>query len=171
MAIVDGKIRCAACREWKETNLFPPSSVSAGNGSCKPCNAARSAAARAKNPDKFNATSRKWYENNRAIHAERVRKWTDANKGRLFGNHLRRTYGITLEEYNSLIERQGGGCGICGSTQDMRKLRFAVDHCHETGKVRGVLCQQCNRALGVLGDGIAGLMKAIEYLKGAQNGR
>ncbi|MGD9664619.1 MAG: endonuclease VII domain-containing protein [Novosphingobium sp.] len=167
MAIVDGKIRCSVCREWKETGLFPASSVLRGNGSCRACNAARSAARRAANTAKYNEKSRKWYANNKAIHFQRAKKWADENKQRLFNNHLLRTYGINLAEYNAIIERQGGGCGICGVSQENHRLRLAVDHCHETGKVRGVLCQQCNRALGVLGDNVSGLMKAVEYLKGA----
>lgn len=73
-----------------------------------------------------------------------------------------RNYGITLDHYNELLARQGGACAICHENKDVRNL--AVDHCHETGKVRGILCQRCNRALGLLRDDTSLMRSAIMYL-------
>jgi hypothetical protein len=77
--------------------------------------------------------------------------------------------GITLDEYEEMFENQRGKCGICGNGEKM-KLRgkiasLAIDHCHDTGKIRGLLCNNCNRGLGFLNDDVKLLEKAILYLK------
>jgi hypothetical protein len=80
---------------------------------------------------------------------------------------LRQKFGIGEEDYSILLESQGRKCAICGSTDPKgRKAvqNFFVDHCHETGKVRGLLCNDCNRGLGLLGDNIANIERAILYL-------
>lgn len=77
-------------------------------------------------------------------------------------------YGITLEDYNKMLEDQNNKCKICGSSKSgtIQHNRLVVDHDHKTGKVRGLLCDKCNRGLGYLGDSIENLEKAVEYLKG-----
>lgn len=62
--------------------------------------------------------------------------------------HLKKTYGITLEDYNELFLRQNEKCAICGKAQTESNRRFGVDHDHRTGKIRGILCSGCNSALG-----------------------
>lgn len=86
-------------------------------------------------------------------------------------NWLRKNYKMTLEEYQVLFEKQNGKCAICGSegfaiTRNQRQL-VVIDHCHDTGKVRGLLCHNCNRALGLFKDKISNLENAIRYLEGA----
>jgi hypothetical protein len=63
-----------------------------------------------------------------------------------FRDRLKRCYGISVEQYEEMLDRQGGVCGLCG--EPPRGLRLAVDHDHETGRVRGLLHNECNRALG-----------------------
>ena len=77
----------------------------------------------------------------------------------------RRRYGITPAEYDQMLSNQNGACKICGS-KDSKKgdHRFMVDHCHTTGRVRGLLCGPCNSAIGLLGDNISTLQNAINYL-------
>lgn len=70
-------------------------------------------------------------------------------------------YGITQEQYDSMLILQGGVCAIC---KQKPKSSFHLDHCHSTGKVRGILCSNCNMALGLLKDNTTFLQKAIEYL-------
>jgi hypothetical protein len=82
---------------------------------------------------------------------------------RAHDNHLRRTYGITIEEYAARLAAQGGVCGICHGKPDGR--RFHVDHDHESGAVRGILCNGCNAGLGGFGDDPALLEAAIHYLQ------
>lgn len=72
---------------------------------------------------------------------------------------FRRRYGITRSDYDGMIEAQGGGCAICASTH-----RLCVDHDHETGAVRKILCDRCNRALGVVDDDRELLLKLADYL-------
>jgi hypothetical protein len=79
--------------------------------------------------------------------------------------HLVTTYGITLEQYDQMLTEQQGGCAICGTTEPAgRNGRFHVDHCHEGGHVRGLLCHFCNIGLGHFKDDVKTLAKAIEYL-------
>jgi hypothetical protein len=73
-----------------------------------------------------------------------------------------RIYGIDVPDYERMLEEQGGGCYICGKKPDKRALD--IDHDHETGKVRGLLCSNHNRAIGLLNDDITILAKAIQYL-------
>ena len=83
---------------------------------------------------------------------------------------LREKYGISHTEYEHILIEQGGGCAICGSQKSRgRYERFHVDHCHETGQVRGILCHPCNMALGQLGDNLESIMRVMNYLTSAPN--
>jgi hypothetical protein len=73
-----------------------------------------------------------------------------------------RSYGISVEEYETMLDDQGGGCYICGGSPSGRALD--IDHDHRTGKVRGLLCSNHNRALGLLGDDPDLLLAAHQYL-------
>jgi len=72
-------------------------------------------------------------------------------------------YGLTPDQYSQMLEQQGGGCAICGVTPNGKRL--AVDHCHTTGKVRGLLCSPCNTGLGVFKDNTDLLHNAVKYLE------
>lgn len=76
----------------------------------------------------------------------------------------RKNYGISLEDYEIILVKQGGVCGIC-FCKDKNK-RLAVDHCHKTGKIRGLLCNKCNIGIGYFDDNIENLIKAANYLRG-----
>lgn len=76
---------------------------------------------------------------------------------------LRRTFGITLIEYREMELAQGGGCAICGGQNGKKDLN--VDHNHETGAIRGLLCWPCNSGLGKFGDSIERLGTALRYLE------
>lgn len=79
-----------------------------------------------------------------------------------------RKYGITLEEYNKIFEKQNGCCAICRQHQSELKKKLAIDRNHNTGEVRGLLCDNCNHGLGMFhtDNGIDLLKKAIKYLEG-----
>ena len=115
-------------------------------------------------------------------HAAYMRDWSQKNKERIktYNNKEARRranrktttsrYGLTLEEYEDMYEAQGGACRICkkpetckGNNGEVKML--AIDHCHDTGKVRGLLCNNCNRAIGLLGDDVDTLLNAVEYLR------
>jgi len=71
-------------------------------------------------------------------------------------------YNMTLEQYKALAKKQNNRCAICYNDG----VVLNVDHCHDTGKVRGLLCSSCNRGLGFLGDTVKGVKRALDYLKG-----
>lgn len=84
--------------------------------------------------------------------------------------NLQFKYGMTIEDYDRMLEEQGG-CAICGTDNPLGEgnprpaISFAVDHCHTTGRVRGLLCNPCNRGIGFLRDSPAILRKAASYLE------
>jgi hypothetical protein len=117
----------------------------------------------------------------RARDIERVRQWQLANPERhkeiqrrirakpgfaerMRAGHLKRKFGITLDDYRAMLEAQGGGCAICAAPEpDGQSLH--VDHDHETGAVRGLLCFNCNAGLGKFGERIELLSAAVDYLR------
>lgn len=77
-----------------------------------------------------------------------------------------RTLGVTEEEYQTMHKDQNGRCGICKTRLRSKHVeRFAVDHCHDSGRIRGLLCNTCNVGLGMLKDSPENLRAAIEWLK------
>jgi hypothetical protein len=76
---------------------------------------------------------------------------------------VKRDYGLTPEEYDAMLVAVDGKCTICRKAPKVKAL--AVDHCHTTGKVRGILCDKCNMGIGYFDDNLDLLQKAIEYLK------
>jgi hypothetical protein len=83
-----------------------------------------------------------------------------------YKSFIRRTYGISYEEYIELKELQGNCCAICKNPDSVTKRtdRLFVDHCHTTGEVRGLLCSKCNHGLGHFNDNPSLLLSAIAYL-------
>lgn len=107
-------------------------------------------------------TNRKYYPNrNKKQHILNNRK-----------SVLKTRFGLTLEQYDKMFEQQDGRCAICNGIEVVtykRVLkRLCVDHSHKTGKVRKLLCDRCNRALGVVDDNIDLLKGLIKYLKEAR---
>lgn len=82
---------------------------------------------------------------------------------------LKKNYGIDLPHYEMILERQKGKCAICGKSPEREKY-LSVGHCHETGKIRGLLCTHCNHGLGSFRDDFRLLKNAIEYLNGGYYG-
>ena len=130
--------KCTTCGEIKSLSEFN----SSGRGinrlrcCCKPCNKIKMVEWRAKNKDKITRT------------------------------HLKKKYGITQEDWNILYEKQNGCCAICNTYISALKDKIlCVDHCHKTGKIRGLLCHKCNKALGGLNDDPELLQRALDYLK------
>lgn len=78
-------------------------------------------------------------------------------------SNLRR-YGLNLEKFNAMLEKQGGSCKVCYGPS-MGKGTYHVDHDHKTGKVRGLLCHKCNVALGMVQDSKSHLLALINYLE------
>lgn len=114
---------------------------------CKPCQRTR---------------NERWMKNNpesRAAIRRRARKPAQDRNG-----HLLRTFGITSEQFDEMLAGQGGRCAICRTDEPGGKGNFHVDHCHDTGVIRGLLCTRCNQGLGYFGDDPNMLGRAIDYL-------
>lgn len=94
----------------------------------------------------------------------------------MYKNHLERKYKISIDDYDRMFEAQGGRCAICNNVQTHTYkgsvTRLAVDHDHKTGKVRGLLCHECNAGIGFLHEDKTLLRKAVTYLDtyGVKNG-
>lgn len=92
-------------------------------------------------------------------------RWLDPDEG-VQNRRLKHRYGIDVKSYNRLFSKQQGCCAICGVHQSELSERLCIDHNHETGKVRGLLCRSCNRGIGFLKDDFEITDKATTYLKG-----
>jgi hypothetical protein len=145
---------CTICKETKPLREFSLSRKATETrnavhrSQCKTCSSARAMQWFADNPERQ-------YESRRA-------------------HNLRTFYGMTVEEFDAMLAAQAGGCAICGKDEPAahgrtgKKFLLSVDHDHATGRVRGLLCQRCNRAIGMLDDDPDLLQKAISYLMKAK---
>ena len=102
--------------------------------------------------DQRNEQHRLDYEKNKVERLKRIREWK-----------LKKCYGITSSDYELRVLEQGGKCAICLRPPTSKGL--GVDHSHLTGKVRGLLCTNCNMTLGLMHDDVDALARAIDYLK------
>lgn len=124
---------------------------------------------------------RSWYEANRADSIANVKRWQQENAERLNAYrreynarpdrkrkmrdaYYRRSFGITADEFDEMLAQQGGHCAICSRTPD-QVASMHVDHCHETGRIRGILCINCNQGLGQFFDDAETLERAAAYLR------
>ena len=94
----------------------------------------------------------------------RSRLWNRLNKNHRRSQQLTKKYGITLEDYEVMLESQNHTCKICATGEPRGVGTWKVDHCHTTGKVRGLLCNNCNLGLGNFKDNTVVLAAAIKYL-------
>jgi len=92
-------------------------------------------------------------------------KYPSSNPAHQRNKSLQRLYGITSAEYDAMLEVQGGVCKVCKGPPHGRRERYHVDHDHDTGKVRGLLCHKCNVALGMVQDSTEHLKALITYLE------
>ncbi len=87
----------------------------------------------------------------------------DTKKSRV-KHYLKARYDLTLQEYDAMLEGQNRACAICGKHSESMTRRMCIDHDHVTGKVRGLLCTQCNAGLGLFKDNVEHLVSALHYL-------
>ena len=118
-------------------------------------------------------TSAKVLDNRR-----RVNEWQKKNPEKysfqLWRSALKRKYNLTVEEYNKMFEEQNGVCAICFQPETLKNknttYRLSVDHCHATGKVRALLCRDCNQILGRFNEDVSRFQRAIDYLQKHKDG-
>lgn len=144
----EGLVVCSDCGEEKPQSEFPLKRSHGGKYAyyfkwCKSCERVRHKAWRDANPDKMAAISRR---------------------------ATLKQYGLTEEDYQALLQAQGGLCAICRqppSGNGASKRNLVIDHDHDTGVVRGLLCDGCNRTLGIMGEDPQRLRAAATYLERA----
>lgn len=141
---------CTKCGVTKDVELFVPCYGEKGRSSykswCKGCHTACGVAYKRRNAAA------------RARYAEQRR-----------GYDIERKFGITGKQYDQILAVQGGVCALCRTNRGSinfggKPRRLAVDHDHDTGRVRGLLCERCNRGVGLLGDDPALLRRAADYI-------
>jgi hypothetical protein len=121
-----------------------------------------------------NEQRKRYYLKNKEYLLKQNKEWREKSKVHLKGytqrtfkskknSSLKRKYGIGIDQYNILLEIQNNTCYICGKSEVLNKS-LAVDHNHETGKVRGLLCYRCNTALGFVEEKVEILQNMINYL-------
>lgn len=119
------------------------------------------------NKEKYKANHSKYYLENKEKFAAYRTNWIKENaslyKLKERERHLISSFGINLDNYQKLLDSQNGVCAICGAYPKKRSLH--VDHCHNSGRVRGLLCFRCNAILGLCNDNHFALDKASMYLK------
>lgn len=141
----DGERWCSICEQWKPVAQFGPDNRRPGAllRRCRPCQVQAVKDSRDKNGS--------WpaWQNNQYL----------------------KKYGITLDDYDRMADEQDHKCALCGQPETTsNKERLCIDHDHETGKVRRLLCSNCNRAIGLLGDDPELLRRAAEYIEAHRAG-
>lgn len=101
--------------------------------------------------------------NNKMHHKHKHKRPYDYEQDK--DNKLKRAYGISYQEYLEMSDAQDGMCAICGTTDTGKRRAFAVDHCHTCGEVRGLLCSNCNTAIGSLREDLEIMQRAMDYVK------
>jgi hypothetical protein len=161
---------CNRCGETKDLSEFHRAAGARDGhrGECKVC---------------ARLLRRENYEKNREIYIERARLWVRENPDRARATrkrrnarpevkrsardaYYRRTYGVSADEFDAMLEAQGGRCAICKEMPE-RLASMHVDHDHATGEVRGLLCLNCNQGIGKLKDDASLLLRAAFYLRHA----
>ncbi len=95
-----------------------------------------------------------------------ARAYRVLNPEKTKSSELKRMFGITLDDYERILKKQGGVCAICDRKESKKRFKYlAVDHCHESKNIRGLLCSNCNRGLGLFADSIERLKSATKYLR------
>lgn len=145
-----------------------PDRIAISKGLCRSC---YDRWLRERNPeyaDRQRQNQRRWADQNSDADRQRQAEWSKSDRGRAVKRQSQRdrtlaAFGLTREDEERMLEQQGGGCGVCGSTDEPRS--FDIDHDHETGAFRGLLCGRCNKGLGLLGDTEHSVKQALIYLR------
>lgn len=165
---------CGDCKQSKPVSEFNKH-YGKPRSHCKKCHSAYSG-----RWNKLNAADRavyvaEWHSANKEIVSGHKRKHQEnltpeqiaRRKDYLYWRHIKINYGLTPETFQALSDAQDGLCALCRKPgRTGRNGKFDVDHCHDTGRVRGLLCRHCNIALGILGDNAEKMEKVMDYLRG-----
>ena len=180
--------RCTKCKQEKPLAEFHKHKAGKGgkDSRCKVCSCAKSKKYRAEHQEQVKQYDREYKQSLRGrevsrrvdekrrhtparkiMHGKAYKKWEQSMKGRKYlrESTLKRNFGLTLEDYDKMLVVQNSRCAICNVHQSKLEIRLAVDHDHETGRIRGLVCRDCNFFLGHLEKNYGLLLQALEYLK------
>jgi hypothetical protein len=160
---------CPWCKQIKSVDHFGNDANNHNDYLTRQCKVCRRARAKTL-PGNYTEERKRKNTSNKSKERRKLYYSDDVNNAAAINMRLINEFGITLDDYNKLFIDQDGKCAICGTStagkpkEGLNSLRFAVDHDHATGKVRGLLCSMCNRSLGGFKDDIIILNNAIKYL-------
>lgn len=143
---------CSGCKVEKEQSEFYKRKASPDGLAylCRQCDSEKHAEFRAANKESL---------------AVKQKKWREDNKEHVAATKRKSKFGLSAEEQNAMLVSQNYCCAICKVNQVELIRRLAIDHDHDTKVIRGMLCDKCNRGIGLLQDSISILETAVKYLK------
>lgn len=164
--IENNRKKCSKCYEIIESINFNKAAHHKDGlkSECKKCEAKYHAELYRKN-DTIKLRNKAWQKANPDWRKTWQKNDIEKNPEKHRNRFLKRTWGITLEQYNNIFSDQGGKCGICKRHQSELKQTLCVDHCHKTGKIRKLLCGPCNHAIGLLQENIKTAKSVVAYLQ------
>lgn len=147
---------CPGCENEKDLDEFYTDAVKGTRSRCIACE---------------KAYGKDWYRKNKRKNRNRSYKWIAKNPDEVRSKRLQNAYGITAQAYDQMLADQDGVCALCHKPEKAKSRSgairaLAVDHCHDTGRVRGLLCRKCNQILGEIGDKLESAQKLVLYMKG-----
>lgn len=163
---------CCICKVVKPRTEFRHRNVARGwlQSFCKSCSNQQKKESYWRNPEKAKRIAKEWYHANKhGKYQETLLKYRTTHREEIRVRNRKRwlkKYGLDIEAYERLLASQGGVCMLCQRPPDDQRL--AVDHDHNSGKVRGLLCAWCNRILGTIESfgGKDWLQRAMDHLNG-----
>ena len=162
MRIASMNKTCSRCKELKPITEFSKK-AQGKDGLATWCRACGSKYYY-ENRERIRGQQRASYMKNKEVVAEYRKRYYAKNKETAKLYQLQKMYGMSGEDMQGMMNRCKGCCEICGDSFSHDNLHY-VDHCHDTGNVRGLLCRNCNSGIGLLKDNVGVMLKAIEYLK------
>ena len=167
---------CPSCAVEKTTDKFHKAKKEKDGLQyrCIECSKQYHARRYAEQKDKLSQQIAKYRSNNKKKLAAAQNVWRKNNPDKVKQyqriSNLRKNFGLSVSDYEAIAVKQNGLCDICRQPESFvhkatnTTAQLAVDHCHKTGKVRGLLCKSCNTALGIFKDDTKLLLQAIDYL-------
>lgn len=158
--VINQKKSCKDCGETDPASGFEPN-----RNICKDCYSVYQKNKRLRNADKLAEYEKKKYAKNKGKIMANVSNWYEKNKDKVKIRNIAKKYNVTKQEYINMLEEANGVCQICQKvTTDL-----CVDHCHNTSKVRGLICALCNSGMGLLKDDVNIARSVVKYLQRYEN--
>lgn len=171
--ILDNQVKeCKTCKELLPfSSFYKDKSKEKLYHECKKCWCAKCKNYRENNPLSDNRKKERsqewklWISNNKEERKMSVNEWRKRNPKRYKDSFLKRKYSITTDMYNEILNSQNNSCAICKIHESNLNYPMFIDHCHSTGRFRGLLCRNCNSGIGYFKDNISVIENSISYLE------